>query len=71
MISFPTFNFILAKIQKSIRSNFCYVFVQMSGKYRKYLAHVGTPANVQNDIDIFSVTVIKHNVNREFYQTGI
>ena len=65
MISFPTFNFILAKIRKSIRSNFCYVFVQMSGKYRKYLAHIGTPANVQNNIDIFSVIVIKHNVNIE------
>ena len=43
--SFPTFNFIIAKIW----NNFCYVFVQMSGKYKKCLAHIGTPANVQNN----------------------
>ena len=39
----------------------------MSGKYRKYLAHIGTPANVQNNNDIFSVIVIKHNVNIEHF----
>ena len=49
MTFFCTFNFILAKIRKSIRNNFCYVFVQMSGKYKKYLTHIGTPANVQNN----------------------
>ena len=37
----------------------------MSGKYRKCLAHIGTPANVQNNIGIFSVIVIKHNVSIE------
>ena len=49
MISFRTFNFILAKTQKSIPNNFCYVFVKISGKYKKYLAHMDTLANAQNN----------------------
>ena len=40
-----TFSFILAKT-KSIQNNFYEVFVQISGKCRKYLANIGTSANV-------------------------
>ena len=49
MISFGTFNIILAKTQKPIRNNFCNVFVQISDKYKNYLPHMVTPANVRNN----------------------
>ena len=38
MLKFRTFNFILAKTQKLIQSNFRDVLVQISGKYKKYVA---------------------------------
>ena len=44
-----TFIFILAYTQKSIQNNFYDEFIQFSGKYKKYLAHIGIPANVQNN----------------------
>ena len=43
-----TFSFTLTKT-KSIRNDFYEVFVQISGKDKKYLANIGTPANVQNN----------------------
>ena len=38
-----TFSFILAKTQKSIWNNFYDVFIQISGKYKKYLTQRDTP----------------------------
>ena len=41
------FSFILAKTQKSTRNNNYYALLQISGKYKKYLAHTTNPENVQ------------------------
>ena len=39
-----TFSFILAKTQKSIWNNFYDAFIQISGKYKKYLTQRDTPS---------------------------
>ena len=39
-----SFSFVLAKTQKSIWNNFYDIFIQISGKYKKYLTKRDTPA---------------------------
>ena len=39
-----TFNFILAKTQNSIWNDYYDAFIQISGKYKKYLTQRDTPA---------------------------
>ena len=39
-----SFSFVLAKTQKSIWNNFYDIFIQISGKYKKYLTQRDTPA---------------------------